>query len=179
MRYTKPKKRLKSANHVFHINPVRFSLTPPNKPKKIRSDRTWSTICSNLPGSNQGSLNVHASNIYIRKVLIFVKSKYFSIYDAEKRGIRLHQKIFRQINFLVTYLVKPLLSRNFCQKCVIENFHNFHTAKSTVKRDHTQKFPWNQLFSNLFSKTFTFTKFLPKLNARVSERIPVISTLLC
>ena len=37
----------------------------------------------------------------------------------------------------------------------------------------------NQRFSNLFSKTFTFTKFLPKLNARVSERIPVISTLLC
>ena len=44
-------------------------------------------------------------------------------------------KIFRQINSLVTYLVKPLLSRNFCQKCVGENSRNFHTnffVKSTT-----------------------------------------------
>ena len=39
-----------------------------------------------------------------------------------------HQKIFRQINSLVTYLAKPLVSRNFCQKSVIENFRNFHTV---------------------------------------------------
>ena len=37
-----------------------------------------------------------------------------------------HPKI--QINSLVTYLVKPLLSRNFCQKCLRENFRNFHTV---------------------------------------------------
>ena len=31
--------------------------------------------------------------------------------------------------------------------------------KSTVKRDHAQKFPWNQLFiSNLFSKTLSWRK---------------------
>ena len=30
----------------------------------------------------------------------------------------LTKKIFRQINSLVTYLVKPLLSRNFCSKSV-------------------------------------------------------------
>ena len=35
---------------------------------------------------------------------------------------------FRQINSLVTYLVKPLLSRNFWQKCVRENSRNFHTV---------------------------------------------------
>ena len=33
----------------------------------------------------------------------------------------------------------------------------------------------NQLFSNLFSKTVTFTKFLPKMR----ERISVISTMHC
>ena len=33
----------------------------------------------------------------------------------EKREILSHIKIFRQINSLVTYLVKPLFSRNFCQ----------------------------------------------------------------
>ena len=38
------------------------------------------------------------------------------------------QFFFRQINSLVTYLVKPLLSRNFCQKCVRENSRNFHTV---------------------------------------------------
>ena len=29
-----------------------------------------------------------------------------------------HQKKFRQINYLVISLVKPLFSRNFCQKSV-------------------------------------------------------------
>ena len=40
----------------------------------------------------------------------------------------LTEKIFRKINSLVTYLVKSLLSRNFCQKCVRENSRNFHTV---------------------------------------------------
>ena len=49
------------------------------------------------------------------------------IHSVEKQEILSHQKKFRQINSLVT-LVKPLLSRNFCQKCVRENFRNFHTV---------------------------------------------------
>ena len=40
----------------------------------------------------------------------------------------LTEKIFRQINYLVISLVKTLLSRNFCQKRVRVNFHNFHTV---------------------------------------------------
>ena len=50
----------------------------------------------------------------------------------------LTNKIFRQINSLVTYSVKQLFSRNFWQKCVRKNFRNFHTLwwdtawKSTV-----------------------------------------------
>ena len=39
------------------------------------------------------------------------------------------RKIFRQINSLITYLVKPLLSRNFCQNCMREEFRNFHTVE--------------------------------------------------
>ena len=35
---------------------------------------------------------------------------------------------FRQINSLVIYLVKPLLSRDFRQKCVRVNFRNFHSV---------------------------------------------------
>ena len=49
----------------------------------------------------------------------------------KNREILSHQKIFRQINSLVTYLVKLLLPRNFCQKCVRENSRNFHTVHST------------------------------------------------
>ena len=37
-------------------------------------------------------------------------------------------KKFRQINYLVILLVKPLLSRKFCQKRVRANFRNFHTV---------------------------------------------------
>ena len=44
-----------------------------------------------------------------------------------------HRKKYRQINSLVTYLVKPLLSRNFFQKCVRENSRNFHTTVSLEK----------------------------------------------
>ena len=36
--------------------------------------------------------------------------------SVEKREILSHQKIFHEINFLVTSLVKTLLSGNFCQK---------------------------------------------------------------
>ena len=45
-------------------------------------------------------------------------------HSVEKREILSHQNFFRPIklidwiNSLVSYLVKPLLSRNFCQKCV-------------------------------------------------------------
>ena len=56
-------------------------------------------------------------------------------HSVEKREIlsRLTWKIFRQINPLVTYLVKrPLLSRNFCQKCVRENSRNFHSVASKM-----------------------------------------------
>ena len=35
----------------------------------------------------------------------------------------LTEKKIRQINYLVISLVKPLLSRNFCQKRVFRNFH--------------------------------------------------------
>ena len=63
--------------------------------------------------------------------------------------------------------VKPLLSRKFCQKSVRVNFRNFHTALHSVEKreilSHLENISSNQLFSNLFSKTVTFTKFLPKM----------------
>ena len=44
------------------------------------------------------------------------------------------EKMFRQINYLVILLVKTLLSRNFCQKCVRLNFRIFHYV-SVEKRE--------------------------------------------
>ena len=46
----------------------------------------------------------------------------------KNKKFTLTEKIFREINSLVTCLVKPLLSRNFCQKSVRENFPNFHSV---------------------------------------------------
>ena len=43
----------------------------------------------------------------------------------KKRELHSHRKKFRQI-YLVFSLVKLLLSRNFCEKSVRENFCNFH-----------------------------------------------------
>ena len=50
----------------------------------------------------------------------------------EKREILSHQKEFRQINYLVTSLVKMFLSRNFFQQRLRVNFQNFHTVHSDV-----------------------------------------------
>ena len=51
----------------------------------------------------------------------------------EKREILSHQKIFRQINSLLTYLVKQLLSRNFCKKFMRESSRIFHSVSVTVE----------------------------------------------
>ena len=42
------------------------------------------------------------------------------------------RKKFRQIDYLVISLVKPLISRNFCQKSLRVNFRNFHTVCFTL-----------------------------------------------
>ena len=49
--------------------------------------------------------------------------------------------VFREIISLVTSLVKTLLSRNFCQKCVRVNFHHFHSfSKNSVFRKNFVNF---------------------------------------
>ena len=66
----------------------------------------------------------------------------------------LTKKIFRQINSLAhiarraTYLVKPLISRNFCQKCVKENSRNFNTGNFTG--NSFAKIPSNQRLTKEF-----------------------------
>ena len=50
----------------------------------------------------------------------------------KNENFSLTKEKFRQINSLVIYLVKPLLSRNFCQKYVRENFRNFHAHCALV-----------------------------------------------
>ena len=55
------------------------------------------------------------------------------------------KKIFRQINYLVTYLVNPLLSRNFCQKCVRENSLNFCTTVWKNEKFTARQFFFHQI----------------------------------
>ena len=55
-----------------------------------------------------------------------------SMDNVEKQEILTHGKKFRQIIYLVISLVKLLLSRNFCNKSLRENFCHFHT----VVKDH-------------------------------------------
>ena len=76
----------------------------------------------------------------------------------------LTEKKFRQINYLVTLLVKPLLSRNFCQKWVRVNFCNFHTvdvqiflAKLLLSRIFCQKCD-NLNFFNFHTFTIFFSR---------------------
>ena len=83
-------------------------------------------------------------------------------HGMEKREILSHWKKFRQINHLVISLVKPLLSRNFCEK-VWERISRSSTVEITEIYSHWKNVLSNHLFSNFFSKSVTFTKFLPKM----------------
>ena len=75
-------------------------------------------------------------------------------HSVENEKISLTKKIFRQINSLVTYLlVKMLISRNFCQKSVRENFRNFHTVPYTVWKN--TKFSHRIFFREISSLVIT------------------------
>ena len=76
----------------------------------------------------------------------------FTLQSVEKREILSHQKIFREINSLVTYLVKPLLSRKICQKCVRENSRNFHTVSQLFPHCVAQCGNCGNLLSLFFDK---------------------------
>ena len=80
----------------------------------------------------------------------------------KNKKFSLTKKIFRQINSLVTYLVKLLLSRIFCQKCVRENSHNFHTVHFFCYSDFT----WNQSWKDLESVKL---QNLPKSNSKIAK----------
>ena len=74
---------------------------------------------------------------------------------------------FETLHYSVKSFTVKLISRNNSQ--VIQKFRKLHTAVcdlSVEKREilcHQKNISSNQLFSNLFSKTVTFTKFLPKM----------------
>ena len=66
---------------------------------------------------------------------------YLTVWKNKK--FPLTKKVFREINSLVTSIDKTLLSRNFCQKSVRENYNNFHTVyltnNTTVETFHGTK----------------------------------------
>ena len=100
-------------------------------------------------------------HLWIPEMLFLWSSKY-TLWKFQE--FSLTEKIFREINSLVTSLVKTLVSRNFCQKRVRENSRNFHIVHCTVGKNKkfslSKKTRSNQFFTSLFSKTVTFTKFL-------------------
>ena len=65
----------------------------------------------------------------------------------------LTKKIFRQINYLVISLVKTLLSRKFCQKCMKLNRSNFHAVGVEITDGHLLSHFWQKSCeNNIFSK---------------------------
>ena len=68
----------------------------------------------------------------------------------------LTENFFRQINYLVISLVKPLLSRNFCQKCVRVNFRNYPTVPHCCGNRNSLTHFWQEFReSNGFTKEIT------------------------
>ena len=54
--------------------------------------------------------------------------------------------------YIVNSLVKPLLSRKFCQKSMRVNFHNFHTVSMahTVRKNETFTFTLTTITESFF-----------------------------
>ena len=72
-----------------------------------------------------------------------------------KNLLSLKKNFVKSTTYLVISLVKPLLSRNFCQKCVRVNFRNFHTVWKLRKFTLTlfwQKFRESNGFTNKITK---------------------------
>ena len=66
----------------------------------------------------------------------------------------LAEKKFRQNNYLVISLVKPLLWRNFCQKYVRENFRNFHTVLCVFQKNEYFSVKSTCFLSSRFHRNF-------------------------
>ena len=72
---------------------------------------------------------IPASKEFLLKKL--VSRKFFKesvLCSVEKGEIHSHQKIFREFNSLVTYLVEIVISRKFCQKSVRERISVIFTT---------------------------------------------------
>ena len=82
--------------------------------------------------------NLHTCTYLYHRYRAVSKNKLFTVW--KNRKFSLTDKNFRQINYLVISLVKPLLLRNFCEKIVREYFCNFHTVCSSPLK----KISWNQ-----------------------------------
>ena len=91
--------------------------------------------------------------LFVKKILHIIST----FHSVEKRKIHSHQQIFRQINSLVTSLMKTLLSRNFCQKSARVNFCNFHTVHRIIFQENPDCPWWYFLLtasSSIFSKRY-------------------------
>ena len=108
--------------------------------------------------------------------IFFQWERIFEISTVWKlRKFSLTEEIFREINSLVTYLVKPLVSRNFYYLRKREsngNFQNFSLQYRSVVwklRNFIATFPWNQLFAKeLYSKLIWRKKIAWQKNSRFS-----------
>ena len=124
---------LVKSNMYLDKNSVKFQQS------ENYEDTLWKNVKITLIKNNSWneliSKCAHVFTNFLSKKLQKCDSKFLTAHSVEKRQILSHQIFFRQIISLVTYLVKTLLWRNFCQKYVRE-FPQFpHSVSHSVKND--------------------------------------------
>ena len=98
-----------------------------------------------------------------RKFPVFPRCVQHTVWKDEK--FSLTKKIFRQINSLLISLVKALLSRNFCQKCVRLNCSDFHTVAADHSMWKNEKFTLAaKFFRQINSSVISLVKSLVSRN---------------
>ena len=99
-------------------------------------------------------------NLRGSEFLVFPQTLWQYVHTEWKNRIfSLTEKIFREINSLVTSLIKTLLLRNFCQNCMRENLCYFHTVCHEV---------WKNKKYSLTEKIFREFNSLGTSSAKIS-----------
>jgi len=104
----------------------------------------------------------------LKKNLIFTEIFFLDHSAVWKNAKFSHRIFFRENSSLVISIVKTLVSRYFCQKCVRVNFRNFHTVELKLRKSslslfwqkfHESNVPLKKLLKSWFDELLLVRDF--------------------
>ena len=121
---------------------------------------SWKHLCNLKVWKNTEIYILSDLDKHFVKILFLLQNTVWKIKPShttvwKNQKFSLTKNFFREINYLVTSLVKMMFSRNFCQKSEKENFRNFHSTLCTLWKFTLTQFWQKFRESNGFTKEVT------------------------